>query len=103
MSDTDEAMGKGLTRRLRADVSADATGVARRRKSFDCRSPHRGDCGVADRDDPAAVPLLGYTDRLSVAPGETVRFCVSCTEPEYQVALVRLVHGDPNPDGPGFK
>ena len=47
--------------------------------------------------------LLGYSDRLSAAPGEAVRFFVSSPAPEYDVALVRLIHGDPNPDGPGFK
>ena len=47
--------------------------------------------------------LLGYTDRLSVAPGQTIRFMVSCDRPEYDARLVRLIHGDENPDGPGFK
>ena len=47
--------------------------------------------------------LLGYSDRLSVAPGETIRFMVSCDHPEYESRLVRLIHGDENPAGPGFK
>jgi N,N-dimethylformamidase len=47
--------------------------------------------------------LLGYSDRLSVAPGEPIRFFVSSPAPEYDVSLVRLIHGDPNPAGPGFK
>ena len=47
--------------------------------------------------------LLGYSDRLSVAPGQTIRFMVSCDHPTYESDLVRLIHGDENPDGPGFK
>ena len=47
--------------------------------------------------------LLGYSDRLSVAPGQTIRFMVSCDRPEYEARLVRLIHGDENPDGRGFK
>ena len=41
---------------------------------------------------------------LSVAPGETIEFKVSCDEPgSYRADLVRLIHGDTNPAGPGFK
>lgn len=47
--------------------------------------------------------LLGYVDPLSAAPGEKVRFMVSCDHPEYSSRLVRLVHGDTNPAGPGFR
>ena len=47
--------------------------------------------------------LLGYTDRLSVAPGQSIRFMVSCDHPQYDARLVRLIHGDTNPAGPGFK
>ena len=47
--------------------------------------------------------LLGYTDRLSVAPGETIRFMVSSDHDRYASRLVRLIHGDTNPAGPGFK
>ncbi len=47
--------------------------------------------------------LLGYSDRLTVAPGDTIRFMVSCDHPEYESRLVRLIHGDTNPEGPGFK
>jgi N,N-dimethylformamidase len=46
----------------------------------------------------------GYADRLSVAPGETIEFKVSCEEPgRYRADIVRLIHGDTNPAGPGFK
>jgi N,N-dimethylformamidase len=47
--------------------------------------------------------LIGYADRLSVQPGENIRFMVSSHQPEYRVDIVRLIHGDPNPKGPGFK
>ena len=47
--------------------------------------------------------LVGYTDRLSVAQGGTIRFMVSSEHPSYRTELVRLIHGDENPQGPGFK
>lgn len=46
--------------------------------------------------------LVGYSDRLSAAPGETLAFQISSTHPQYQADIVRLIHGDPNPLGPGF-
>ena len=46
--------------------------------------------------------LVGYSDRLSVAPGEAISFMVSSAHPTYRADLVRLVHGDTNPLGPGF-
>ena len=49
------------------------------------------------------MTIVGYTDRLSVAPGEEIRFMVSCDRSRYDVRLVQLIHGDTNPDGPGFK
>lgn len=48
--------------------------------------------------------LTGYADPLSVAPGETVRFMVSCYAPgPYRVQIVRLVCGDARPSGAGFR
>lgn len=47
--------------------------------------------------------IVGYADRLSVPPGETIRFMVSSQRPEYRAQIVRIIHGDPNPDGPGIK
>ena len=49
------------------------------------------------------VKIVGYADRISVRPGERLRFMVSCQLPEYQADMVRLIHGDQNPQGPGFK
>ena len=47
--------------------------------------------------------LVGYTDRLSAAPGDTVRFMVSSHHSRFRADLVRLIHGDKSPAGPGFK
>jgi N,N-dimethylformamidase len=47
--------------------------------------------------------LLGYADRFSVAPGETIRFMVSAEVPHYRAGLVRLIVGDENPVGPGYR
>jgi N,N-dimethylformamidase len=52
--------------------------------------------------EPPGDELIGYADRLSVAPGESIRFMISA-ELEYESALVRLIHGDSNPNGPGYK
>ena len=53
----------------------------------------------------AASPakIIGYADRFSAQPGETIRFMVSCELPAYRAEIVRLIHGDSNPAGPGFK
>ncbi|MGE3601297.1 MAG: N,N-dimethylformamidase beta subunit family domain-containing protein, partial [Dehalococcoidia bacterium] len=47
--------------------------------------------------------LTGYSDRWSAAPGEAVTFYVSCLQPRYRAQLLRLIHGDNNPRGPGVK
>jgi len=52
----------------------------------------------------AQVKLFGYANKISVKPGETIDFHVNAdgtTSAEAQ--LVRLIHGDEHPDGPGFK
>ena len=49
------------------------------------------------------MEIVGYADQLSVAPQDTIRFHVSCQRPTYRADIVRLIHGDPNPRGPGFK
>jgi N,N-dimethylformamidase len=49
------------------------------------------------------MQIVGYSDRLSVAPGEIIQFMVSSELPSYHAQIVRLIHGDPNPAGPGFK
>ena len=50
------------------------------------------------------IPLIGYSDRLSVAPGERIEFKVSSMlDKPYDASLVRVRCGDPNPAGPGLK
>jgi N,N-dimethylformamidase len=50
------------------------------------------------------LKILGYPDRLSVAPGEEIAFKVSLEEgTRFDARLVRVVHGDANPAGPGLK
>jgi N,N-dimethylformamidase len=53
---------------------------------------------------PAPTPvLLGYADRFSVQPGETIRFMVSSEANSFDARLFRLIHGDENPAGPGYR
>jgi N,N-dimethylformamidase len=47
--------------------------------------------------------LTGYSGRLSVAPGESISFHVSTDAPSYDLRIVRMIHGDANPAGPGHK
>jgi N,N-dimethylformamidase len=51
----------------------------------------------------AQVKIFAYTDRISVKPGETIAFHVNADGTDRAEAqLVRLIHGDQNPKGPGF-
>ena len=36
--------------------------------------------------------LLAYSDQISVAPGDIIRFMVSCSYTEYSNEIVRLTH-----------
>lgn len=45
--------------------------------------------------------LTGYTDRLSARPGEVLSFMVSTDAPVFRAEIVRLLHGDADPRGPG--
>lgn len=47
--------------------------------------------------------IVGYADRLGVQQGDTIKFMVSSELPRYRADIVRLIHGDPNPKGPGIK
>lgn len=50
------------------------------------------------------IPLVGYTDRLSATPGESIAFKISGAADEpYRASLVRIRSGDPNPAGPGMQ
>ncbi|MFH8134914.1 N,N-dimethylformamidase beta subunit family domain-containing protein [Pantoea osteomyelitidis] len=46
--------------------------------------------------------LIGYLSALSCRAGETVDIMISSTCPDVSIDLVRLIHGDNNPAGPGF-
>ena len=47
--------------------------------------------------------LLGYCDRFSVRPGEPIAFKVSSeTGAPFDLEIVRILHGDTNPEGPGY-
>ena len=47
--------------------------------------------------------IVGYADHLRVQPGETIKFMVSSEASRYRADIVRLIHGDANPKGPGIK
>jgi N,N-dimethylformamidase beta subunit-like, C-terminal/Concanavalin A-like lectin/glucanases superfamily len=47
--------------------------------------------------------IVGYADHMTVQPGESVKFMVSTNAARYRADIVRLIHGDANPKGPGVK
>src|SRR5216117_3565924 len=47
--------------------------------------------------------IVGYADHLSAQPGDSIKFMVSSQAPHYRVDIVRIIHGDANPKGPGIK
>ncbi len=49
------------------------------------------------------LKLTGYVDRWSAQSGDRLRFFVSSVESQYRTRLVRLIHGDDAPSGPGLK
>jgi N,N-dimethylformamidase len=50
----------------------------------------------------AQQKIFGYANRISVRPGEEITFHVNCDgASEADAQLVRLIHGDSNPAGPG--
>ena len=50
------------------------------------------------------MAVVGYSDKISAAPGETITFMVSCEGAKrFQADIVRVISGDMNPAGPGFK
>jgi N,N-dimethylformamidase len=51
----------------------------------------------------ADIRISAYTDKLSVKPGDTLQVMASADATEtVRAELVRLIHGDEHPDGPGF-
>ena len=51
------------------------------------------------------ISVLGYADRWSVAPGETITFMVSCEDgaQSFRADIVRMFCSDDSPQGPGVK
>ena len=48
--------------------------------------------------------ILGYADRISAAPGESIKVMVSCEGLDhYDAQLIRVIQGDFNPEGPGYR
>jgi N,N-dimethylformamidase len=47
--------------------------------------------------------VVGYADRFSVEAGAPIGFMISSQAARYRASVVRLIHGDDNPAGPGFK
>ena len=45
--------------------------------------------------------LLGYADPMVAQPGTTVQIMVTTEAERYDAEIVRLIHGDTNPAGPG--
>lgn len=58
---------------------------------------------MPESSEPSRLPITGYLDRFSARPGERLAAKVSAVDAEsYEAALVRVVHGDANPAGPGI-
>ena len=49
------------------------------------------------------MKITAYADQISVAPGETINFMVNCSAKSFKADIVKLICGDTNPDGPGYK
>jgi N,N-dimethylformamidase len=51
------------------------------------------------------LQIIGYADRFSVRPGETIEFKVSCEAgaTRFDARILRLICGDDSAEGPGFK
>lgn len=48
--------------------------------------------------------ILAYTDRISAYAGDNVAVKASCRDIQhYRAALIRIIHGDINPEGPGYQ
>ncbi|MFZ9415159.1 MAG: N,N-dimethylformamidase, partial [Alphaproteobacteria bacterium] len=48
--------------------------------------------------------MLGYVDRWSAKPGESIRLMVSSAgDAPFEARFARIICGDPNPRGPGYR
>ncbi|WP_131740054.1 N,N-dimethylformamidase beta subunit family domain-containing protein [Actinomadura roseirufa] len=50
-----------------------------------------------------SLGISGYASRMSVEPGQSVSFRVTTKSPNFRATMVRVVHGDADPRGPGLK
>lgn len=58
---------------------------------------------VTEEDLARVLQVTGYLDRLSARPGEEIEVKVSAQgKDDFESDVVRVVCGDPNPDGPGL-
>ena len=49
------------------------------------------------------IPLIGYAEKLSGRPGDTIEFKVnSASQGPFHANLLRIICADPNPAGPGL-
>jgi hypothetical protein len=58
---------------------------------------------LVKRERRAVGELIGYCDRISASAGDTLDVMVHTDQAEYEASVVRLIHGDRNPAGPGFR
>ena len=50
------------------------------------------------------LKITGYSDKYSAHPGEEIKFYINAEyNDNYETQIVRLIHGDTNPEGPGYK
>ena len=57
-----------------------------------------------NEDEMNLLPITGYLDRFSHRPGESFTAHIGMREPgAYRARLVRVISGDPNPQGPGLR
>lgn len=50
-----------------------------------------------------ALGISGYADPWIVRPGQSVEIMASTKDPQFEATLVRVIHGDADPLGPGIK
>ncbi|NQU64033.1 MAG: LamG domain-containing protein, partial [SAR324 cluster bacterium] len=51
----------------------------------------------------AEIRIIGYADQISVKAGEKIQFMISAEGTDsVKGDIVKLIHGDEHPDGPGF-
>lgn len=94
----------GLSAQTQGSVSEDA-GASQAAGATDALADSAGYMDIPQEvaDNLIDRGIVGYADNLRVQPGQTISFMVSSEEPRYRADIVRLIHGDANPRGPGIK